>query len=603
VADEHPRPLLRRAAWTSLDGPWAFALDPDARWRTPADVAFDREIVVPFSPETPASGVADTSMYRACWYRRGFRAPELRAGERLWLRFGAVDHHATVWLNGAKVVEHEGGYTPFGADVTELLAESDEQDIVVRAFDDPTDLEKPRGKQDWEPDPHIVWYPRTTGIWQTVWLEVVPESHVAALRWRPDVPGWGVELEARVGGPPRDDLRLELTLRAGDALLADDSWSVREGEVHRRVGFNDPGIYSERQWLLWSPEQPTLLEAELRLTGPEGVVDRVSSYTALRSVRVEGEHVLLNDRPLELRLVLDQGYWPDTGLTAPDVAAMERDIELVQALGFNGVRCHQKIEDPRWLRVADERGLLVWGEMPSAYRFTRRAADRITREWLAILERDVSHPCIVAWVPFNESWGIPDVARDPAQRDLVRALYHLTKAVDPERPVIGNDGWEAVVGDLVCLHDYERDPVSLLERLTLPDDELSRQRFFGHLPLLEGDTRRDRPLLLTEFGGMAFTAASEADQTWGYDRTYSSEDFLRRYRELMAAVHASRLAGFCYTQLTDTYQEANGLLTFDREPKAPLVDLAAATVGAPRLEFEAAAPEGGTELVEGELSP
>jgi beta-galactosidase/beta-glucuronidase len=600
VADDHPRPLLRRDAWTSLNGTWAFALDPEARWRTPADVSFDGEIVVPFAPETPASGVADTDLYRACWYRRTFGAPARSAGERLWLRFGGVDHRATVWVNGARVAEHEGGYTPFGADITDVLAGEGEQELVVRAYDDPLDLEKPRGKQGWHREPHIVWYPRTTGIWQTVWLELLPGAHVAAVRWRPDVPAWGIEVEAQVEGPPRDDLRLEVALRAGDQLLVDDAWAVRDGEVRRRVDLVDPGIRSERRKLLWSPEQPNLIDAELRLVGPEGVLDVVRSYTALRSVRVDGERMLLNERPFELRLVLDQGYWPETGLTAPDVAAIERDVELIQALGFNGVRKHQKVEDPRFLRVADERGLLVWSEMPSAYRFTRRSAKRIAREWLEVVERDVSHPCIVAWVPFNESWGVPGLPLSAPQRDLVRALYHVTKALDPDRPVIGNDGWEVIAGDILGVHDYEKDPDRLRRRLTQPEEDLlGRERFYGHLVLLDGDGRHGRPLLLTEFGGIAFTAPSEQAETWGYDRVHSSEDFLRRYRELLSAVHASGLAGFCYTQLADTYQEANGLLTPEREPKAPLAELAAATVGAPRLEFEEAAPE----ALEGDAPP
>ena len=592
MADDHPRPLLRRDAWTSLNGAWAFALDPEARRRTPGDVAFDREIIVPFAPETPASGVGDTGLYRACWYRRAFRAPALGPGERLWLRFGAVDHQATVWVNGARVAHHEGGYTPFGADVTDVLAPEGEQEVVVRAYDDPHDLEKPRGKQDWQLDPHIVWYPRTTGIWQTVWLEVVPESHVAAVRWRPDVPGWALELEAQVDGPPRDDLRLEVVLRAGEEVLVDDAWAVRQGGVRRRVALDDPGIRSERRRLLWAPEHPTLLDAELRLVAPEGVLDAVRSYTALRSVRLEGGRVLLNERPIELRLVLDQGYWPATGATPPDVAALERDVELAQALGFNGVRKHQKVEDPRFLRVADERGLLVFGEMPSAYSFSRRSARRITAEWLDAVERDLSHPCIVAWVPFNESWGVPGLAQSAAQRDLVRALYHATKALDPDRPVIGNDGWEVVAGDFLGVHDYEKDPRRLRERLIQPEDDLlARERFYGHLVLLGGDGRRGRPLLLTEFGGIAYTGPSDEEETWGYDRVRSAEELLRRYRELLAAVHRSGLAGFCYTQLTDTYQEANGLLTAAREPKAPLAELAAATVGAPRLEFEEVAPE------------
>jgi beta-galactosidase/beta-glucuronidase len=250
------------------------------------------------------------------------------------------------------------------------------------------------------------------------------------------------------------------------------------------------------------------------------------------------------------------------------------------------------VEDPRFLRVADERGLLVWGEMPAAYRFTRRSQRRITEEWLRVLERDAGHPCIVAWVPFNESWGVPDLPRSAAQRDLVRAIYHLTKALDPERPVIGNDGWEVVAGDVIGVHDYETDPARLRWRLGQPEEVLMRhERFYGHLVLLDDEGRANRPLLLTEFGGVAFTGTGEEQETWGYDRARSEGEFLRRYQELLAAVHGSGVAGFCYTQLTDTYQEANGLLTAERAPKAPLDDLAAATVGAVRHEFAVAAPE------------
>jgi beta-galactosidase/beta-glucuronidase len=592
VADDHPRPQLRRAAWTSLNGPWQFALDPEARLTAPAEVAFDAEILVPFAPETPRSGIGDTGLHRAVWYRRTFLAPALQEGERLVLRFGAVDHQATVWVNGSRVAEHEGGYTPFGADVTDVLRPDGEQEVVVRAFDDPLDLEKPRGKQDWQRDPHIVWYPRTTGIWQTVWLEVLPASHLAALHWRSDVPGWALDVEARVGGPPREDLRLEVVLRVGDEVLAEDAWSVRGGDVRRRVALVDRGIRSERQTLLWSPESPTLVDAELRLVGPEGVVDEVSSYTAMRSIGTHGHRLMLNERPFALRLVLDQGYWPDTGLTPPDVDAIERDIALTKALGFNGVRKHQKVEDPRFLHAADRLGLLVWGEMPSSYSFSRTSARRIAREWAEVVERDRSHPCLIAWVPFNESWGVPDLARDPAQRDLVRALYSLTKALDPDRLVIGNDGWEVVAGDFIGVHDYEKDPQRLRWRLTQPDEDLvHRERFYGHLVLLEDAPRADRPLLLTEFGGIAFTPSADEAETWGYDRVRDADAFLRRYRTLLQAVHDSGVAGFCYTQLTDTYQEANGLLTPEREPKAPLEELSAATRGAVRHEFEEAAPE------------
>ncbi|MDW5596618.1 sugar-binding domain-containing protein [Conexibacter stalactiti] len=577
----HPRPQLRRP-WTSLDGRWSFAWDRDAGWRSPSEVRFDAEIEVPFAPETAAGGLGAVEPWRACWYRRSFEAPALGDGERLLLHFGAVDHDATVWVNGALVAHHEGGWTPFSADVTEAVAGAASHEIVVRAVDDPLDMELPRGKQDWREQPHMIWYPRTTGIWQRVWLEVVPAVRIETLHWRPSVADWALGVEVRLDGWERDDdLQLSVTLRAGDRLLARDRYGVIDGEVTRTIALPDAGIFSERDELLWSPRSPTLIDAELELLRGGEVVDRVASYSALRSVAVDRGRFLLNDQPLPLRLVLDQGTWPDSGLTPPSLEAIERDVELTQALGFNGVRKHQKIEDPRFLRVADERGLLVWEELPSAYRFSNRAAGLLTRTWTEAIERDRSHPCIVAWLPVNESWGVPSLPASPRQRALVTALCALARTLDGDRPTLGNDGWElSADGDLLGIHDYgEADLLASryadgLDRV-LEQETLSRRRL-----LLDGVTRAGRPVVLSEFGGIAFTPADEEAATWGYDRVRDAGAFVARYAGLLEQVHAIEgLAGFCYTQLTDTHQEANGLLTAEREPKGPLAALAAATRG------------------------
>src|SRR5215208_2684970 len=458
----YPRPLLQRDSWLSLNGLWDFALDPDARLRSPREVQWDTTILVPFSPETEASGIANTGFYRRCWYRRTFEAPPLKPGERLLLHFGAVDWAATVWVNGSLAVCHEGGYTPFSADVTDLLG-AGPQTVVVRADDDPVDLAKPRGKQDWQLEPHSIWYPRTTGIWQTVWLEKRPASWIDSLRWIPGLAAWDIACEVVIEGEYREDLRLEVILTAlvedSERHLAHDVYSVVSSEVHRRIALSDPGIDDFRNELLWSPSSPTLIDATLRLLGPDGeVIDEVFSYTALRAVGVEGDRFVLNNRAFQLRLVLDQGYWPDSGMTAPDGNALRRDVELAKAMGFNGVRKHQKIEDPRYLYWADRLGLLVWEEMPSAYRFTLGSIDRLAREWTAALLRDVSHPSVVTWVPFNESWGVPDLPTHPPQQHFIQALYHLTKALDPTRPVVGNDGWESAETDIIGVHDYDEDP-------------------------------------------------------------------------------------------------------------------------------------------------
>jgi len=575
----HPRPQLRRAGWTSLDGPWDFAIDPENTWRNPGEVAWMGTIQVPFSPETPASGVGRTDFFRSCWYRRQIVVEPIRDAERVVLRFGAVDYTARVWINGVPAGRHEGGYTPFSVDMTPFLSGT-LQEIVVRAHDEPTDLAKPRGKQDWKLHPHGIWYPRTTGIWQTVWLERVPRTWIRQLRWTPNLERWELGLEARLGGLARGNFWLSLKLRTGRRVLADDRYRIVGGELARRVALSDPGIDDFRNELLWSPESPRLIEARLELRAEAGeMLDSVRSYTALRSVSTQGDRFLLNGRPYPLRFVLDQGYWPESGMTPPSDDALRRDVELARAMGFNGVRKHQKIEDPRFLRWADHLGLLVWEEMPSAYRFTPRSIDRLTREWMAAVDRDYSHPCIVAWVPLNESWGVPNLPEIAAERHYVRSLYHLTKTLDPTRPVIGNDGWESVVTDIIGIHDYDQDAERLRRRYGAGEASstlLRRERRGGRLLLLE--EHKEHPVMLTEFGGIALS--EDAGASWGYSRASSAGELAQRYGNLLGAVRSLELlAGFCYTQFADTYQETSGLLYADRTPKIPIEQIAKATRG------------------------
>lgn len=596
----HPRPLMRRPTWQSLDGEWEFSKGGKHYWRSPSQVTWDTKIRVPFSPETEASGINDTGFYSAVWYRRTWEQPALPSNQRLLMHFEAIDWQATIWVNGKRVGLHKGGYVGFTVDVTDALREGETQEVVVRAEDDPADLAKPRGKQDWKLEPHSIWYPRTTGIWQTVWLETVSTTRIRSLHWTSSLDRWEIGVEAMIltdgmlemkpanqngsSAHHTENMRLSVRLSVEDQLIADDTYTVVAGEVHRRIALSDPGIDDFRNTLLWSPQSPTLIEAVLELRTANGeLLDRIESYTALRSLATQGDRFLLNGRPLQLRLVLDQGYWPETGLTAPDDAALRKDIELVKQMGFNGVRKHQKIECERFLYWADRMGLLVWEEMPSAYRYTNKSIHRLTHEWLEVLERDKSHPCIVAWVPFNESWGVPDLPESPAQRHYVQALYHLTKAIDPSRPVIGNDGWESVATDIIGVHDYDDKPERMGLRYGQNDIEsklLNRERPGGRLLRLGGEATAVRqPIMLTEFGGIAF--GGDRDIDWGYSRSASPEDFIESYRDLLECVrHLPALAGFCYTQFTDTYQEVNGLLYMDRTPKAPLPLIAEATSGA-----------------------
>lgn len=574
---DHPRPQFRRTAWQTLDGPWQFAYDDSHGWAHPREVEDQRDIEVPYAPESLRSGVGDTGFHGRCWYGRRIDAGPLRRqpGDRVMLHFGAVDYRATVWVDGQRVARHVGGHSPFSVDITECLDGTDgTATVTVLAEDDPLEMHKPRGKQDWHAEPHSIWYPRTSGIWRTVWLERVPSAHLARLRWTPDFGRWRMGFTAHLEGA-RQGMTLTVTLRADGLLLTQERVAVIGDSVAREIQLPDPGIDDARAELQWSPEHPQLLDATVELHSAAGaLIDRVDGYTAIRSVRVEDNRFLLNDRPYELRMVLDQGYWPDSLMTA-DSERLRADVELIRRLGFNGVRKHQKLEDPRYLHWADRLGLLVWGEMPSAYRFTRESVQRLTVEWTAALERDISHPCIVAWVPFNESWGVPNLPDNPAERHYVQALYHLTKTLDPTRPVVGNDGWESVATDIIGIHDYEVDPARIDARYQAPDirANLRTQRFGGRILIIPGHHNCDHPLVLTEFGGIALSSDAA---TWGYARADGPQQLERRLRALFAAVRQQDiLAGYCYTQFADTYQEANGLLFADRTPKLPLERIAA----------------------------
>ncbi len=574
TSEGHPRPQLVRPGWRSLDGEWRFAYDDrDAglreRWAGRPG-AFDRVITVPYPPESPASGIGDRGVHPVLWYRRSFPVGAEDRAQRLILHFGAVDHRADVWVNERLVGRHEGGHTPFSFEITDALVPDEEQVVVVRAVDRPDDITQPRGKQYWGPEPEQIWYHRTSGIWQTVWLERVPAVRIDEVRWTTELDRDRLVVGVRTDRPVRGRVAVRLTHHG--EVVADDVVSLTGDEVTREIALRlgPPSMVRTRRWV-WSPEYPNLLDAEVSLIEDDEVVDRVTSYVGLRSVGVSDGRLVLNGRPYYMRLVLSQGYWPRTHLAPPGDDALRAEVESIKALGFNGVRMHQKVEDPRFLYWCDRLGLLVWSEMPSAYAFTDRAVERFTREWMEVLRRDYSHPCVILWLPFNESWGVPALGRSPAQQAYVRGIYQLTHALDGTRPVMGNDGWENVANDIYGVHDYTRSGDDIRERygsLDAVERTIREVQPNYHSLSVKGTIRGDEPVVLTECGGISFSDASTGGETFGYGTARDPDEFLRQYEELLDALLECRgLAGFCYTQLCDVEQETNGLLTAQRSAK------------------------------------
>ena len=559
---EYPQPQFQRENWLTLNGTWEFDFDDTNQglaqdWAT-GTRKFTRSILVPFCFESKKSGIGDTSFHPWVWYRRTFTIPNTWSGKRVLLHFGAVDYHATVWVNGKRAGEHEGGSVPFRFDVTEVVKPGSNT-VVVRAEDPPTDRYLPRGKQYWELKSRSIFYTRTTGIWQPVWLEATGQSYLEFVRIHPSADG-AVRFDGRIARAV-DGMELTATVKRGNNVVAMASSAAIGPRVSTGAIVRDPA--------LWSPGNPNLYDVTFELKRGAEVLDRVQSYFGYRSIGIEEGRFVLNNRPLYLKFVLDQGYWPESTLTPPSDEAIQYDIRLTKEMGFNGARKHQKLEDPRFLYWADKMGLLVSSEAANAYLYDEQYAARFTREWIESVERDFNHPSIVMWVPINESWGTPNL-RDPRQQAHLRALYSLTKSLDPGRPVIDNDGWEHVeTTDLFAVHDYAPTGARLMERWggftktkQLPP---LRPSYLAH-----GIQYNGTPLYLSEFGGIAYIPEGHQvpAESWGYSGVEKTkESALARLRGQYEAIAKLPFMGICYTQLTDVEQEVNGLLTYDRKPK------------------------------------
>lgn len=560
---EHPRPDFLRPHWENLNGTWQFAFDDAdeglaAGWYRPGHT-LDRKITVPFCYQCEMSGINDTTRHDILWYRKAFSLPSAMRGKRVLLRFGAVDYQANVYVNGQMAGTHEGGYSPFSLDITALLTDG-ENDLCLRVEDRP-ETTQPRGKQNWKDKWFGCWYTPVSGIWQTVYLEAVGDFYLTKAQVTPDIDQGTASVSLILSEKPTSPLTATLTVTEAGRLICGQQVSLSNRsccavinlvEEDRMEGFST-----------WSPQNPALYDLHIQIEGQ----DDVSTYFGMRKVEVRDGWVLLNNRPLYQRLVLDQGYWPQSLLTPPSDEALRADIEWTIKFGYNGARKHQKVEDPRYYYWADKLGLLVWGEVPSAYNFTTETVRNLSQTFGDFIERDFNHPSIIAWVPLNESWGVPHIFANARMQEAARMLYHQAKAMDGTRLISANDGWEQTKTDIFALHDYT-DKGSVLashfqDRAFLETHACDHRMASVNSELPTGK----EAFLVTEYGGIAFEEGDE--ETWGYHNKVRDEEmFFQRYQDVTDAVRALPYCqGYCYTQLTDVQQETNGLLTPDRTPK------------------------------------
>jgi beta-galactosidase/beta-glucuronidase len=574
----YPRPQFVRRQWLPLNGEWEFAFDDTdlgLRLGWSDGRALGMRIVVPYPYQSELSGINDKSIHEVVWYARDFTVPEEWRNQDLLLHFGAVDYRTIVWVNGREVGHNRGGHVPFWFNIRPYLRGG--QNRLTLRVEDRQDPYQPRGKQSPSGLPHGIDYYCTTGIWQTVWLEPVPPIRIGELRITPFAEESSLELMVFLHAPATG-WRVEAEVCEGDSVL------VREETyaTHAVTRFLLKIPNAKR----WSPESPHLYDVRVRLFEGNQLLDEVESYAGLRSVKIRDGRLLLNDVSTFLRMVLDQGYWPQSYLAAPSDEALRLDVEMTKKLGFNAARKHQKIEDPRWLYWCDRLGLLVWGEMANARAWSLEAEEQLLAEWARAVRRDYNHPSIVTWVPINESMGFPGLEEShPGQYAFLERVVAHTRRLDPTRPIIDNDGWEHTnVTDICAIHDYTPTAKEMRERYakTLAGGPLPPGVWYKNKPLFVlGSRYRGQPIMLTEVGGFLNKPKGITEEK--RDKLYefyasidTAEELLAKYRDLMEGLAALKfLAGFCYTQLTDIEQEINGLLTYDRQPKVPPKKIAA----------------------------
>ncbi|WP_166844391.1 glycoside hydrolase family 2 protein [Isoptericola sp. BMS4] len=580
---EYPRPQTVRDRWLNLNGPWGFEIDQgdSGLERGLRDRPLEGTITVPFAPESELSGVGNTDFLEAVWYRREVTIPAGWAdvdgdGTHVLLHFGAVDHDATVWVDGTEVVRHRGGFTPFVADLHGVAAPGDTVTVVVRARDH-RGIPQARGKQSGLYANRDCHYTRTTGIWQTVWMEPVPAASLRRPRITPDLAAEALDVRVPLTQNRRGH-RVVVTVRDGDGVVATRS-ARADLDLAPSVRVELPADRVRP----WSPRDPHLYGVEVELQDATGaVVDAVRCYAGLRSVAIEGTAVRINGEPVFQRLVLDQGYWPESLMTAPSDAALARDVELGLRAGFNGARLHQKVFEERYLFHADRLGYLVWGEFGDwgaggfgTSKDHQRPTTSFVGEWLEALERDVSHPSIVGWCPLNETHQLLH-DRITQLDDVTRAMFLATKLADPSRPVLDASGYSHRVleTDVWDSHHYEQDPRSFARDMAglATGEPWANDYPEGPISL----PYRGQPYFCSEYGGIwwnpeeaAAAAGDDRAESWGYgQRVADEEEFHARFAGLTDALLDDPLMfGYCYTQLTDVFQEQNGIYRFDRSEK------------------------------------
>ena len=558
----YPRPQFVRENWVNLNGKWDFRFDDDevgVKQRYAQGFTPETTINVPFAFQTAASGIGREKTCPLIWYQKKLDL-KFNDDERVLLNLEGSDWETEVYLNGVFCGKDTGCYHRETFDLTDA-AKQGENLLVLAIRDDYSEM-KPRGKQRAKDHDYGCWYIDTSGLYKTAWLETVSARHIKRLKITPSLKDKNVTMKFCFSGNVEG-----LTL---NAEVSYDGEQVATGSVPAECGA-ELTLSLDKRLELWSVGDGRLYDVVLTLCDGDKVVDKVGSYFGLRDITIKDGKVFVNGEFVYQKLVLDQGYWHGSDLTAPDEEALEKDLLYTLGFGFNGVRKHEKVEDERYLYYADVYGFIVWAEMPSVYNFRVEACANFKREWLLAVKQQYNHPCVFTWVPFNESWGIEHIKSDLTEQTFVNDIYYATKALDPTRPVVTNDGWEHTISDLLTMHHYTQSGEELYNVYNTVE-KCTMEKYASHSrgAFADGYSYKGQPIMLSEFGGTSFVKDVTGNK-WGYGESVKSEEeFLERFGSLVNAIYSSpHIVGFCYTQITDVHHEVNGLLDFDRNHKLP----------------------------------
>jgi len=606
---EYPRPqFVRENNWLNLNGEWNFVFDDlniglREKWYKRENVQkFDKKILVPFCFQSKLSGIElkNASFHDVIWYRKKVKIPAEFQGKRIFLHFGAVDYSCIVYINGEYVGSHEGGFTSFSLEMSDFL---EEENIIVLRVEDPSeDIEIPRGKQYWREKIESIFYKRVSGIWQPVWLEFLsPDFFLKNIKIIPDIDKSVVISEFEIDGIGTVNLQLNVEILFDDNQILNEDLSLdfigkigykRERRILKekveifykshyqdnpnrfKLKFNIP----KQKLYLWDVDTPNLYDLHIKIYDKQTneVYDNVKSYFGMRKISISdsitentNRQILLNNKPIYQKLFLVQGYWEDGLYTAPSDDDIKKDIQYVKDFGFNGLRTHQKTFDPRFLYWCDRMGVLVWGEIGNAYRFSEKSQLNLINEFVSVIQRDFNHPSIIAWVPLNEGWGIAGAEKDIKRRFYMISLYYLIKSIDPSRLIIDNDGWWHTEHTDICTRHFYF-PLHLLPK-SFEDEKKDHDQTAPRI-YLKPSKYNNEPIIYSEIGGFGFDLYKKIEDRWGYGNLIeNSEELLEHVLKLMKEFDKRKtwIHGFCYTELYDQFQEINGLLTFNREPKFP----------------------------------